>query len=1483
MSASRDSLQTTRSVEFDNPTTRSVEFDNQTTRSGESLEMGNDRYSRATTRYSGIEVNPLYDGGRRKSSLTRFIRQDTEDRSPGIHKRHRSIRNFISFPSYGIDEADGTFITKSDFLHRWRQEPQKIAEPYNTDTEENVLHFLAREGKLDVLRDLCLEHRTGKTIYQALTARDKFGQTPMISAVSAAENRHEILNFLLSLVLDRPDDVALQEATILTTNRHNDTLFTLLMKNHEVFLETRQLFFQIFIDYYGRYGAQSEGFYRIIYQILQQNSGVINSKSISDMIRELHQICPEFFREEHKLFSYKSITTRSNILMELAKSAKDDALRELLVNRQTYGHVTHGVLQERNMEGQTLLAIIEVNRVNLGESLPLVLKKEYGCHRRDILKTEQCLARQLESSMSSCHIINELNDLENSNSFSKKFKIWSTLFCTWLTPTIGLTFGDIFFDSLLTVEYYHQYNNESFVESSKEKCEECKLDFNSSNFNTSKETIHCFESCFSSEARLGYTLTFLLLPILFYFTEFLTLTERYEVTTLRSKLCASVKEMNHNRWRPLALVASVCKFVGLFAVIFFVVVFWQPITALFKFYRDGIYETSSGNKRVDARIKKRRSDLTASRGELIEVNVESAFEPIIQGYIIFPNIIDIAGKLSNMFVYEDGKVEISLQFTTVETAQLFSIGTSMVSLAWCYSEYHSVRKNMLLDITVSPCSRVTMFFYMLMQITARLLAFQLFALYWGPGNLYPLVVFVLIHMFISAIVHTLFSEDLFYLKEGKYLKYLHNTMMNAFATIYFHNYLRMDEMPRSGQLSYYADSVEGSSSGREPNSCRDAQTPGLHVSTFIRQAAFDILYFSEFVVLLGFGFSSQIVQEGFLGRYTSTFVWLVTAMTILALMLKFFYYNVLHIWSNTIFTTTRIRSQPFRFMGRSEPPATIPTTANQVQSRFVEYVFISSNSWFLGSMKTFKTTILILPRRLIQMIQGQGKQLGGKILDPIDAAAAGGSVDALEKWKTTARNLLHWRKTIALLCFFPLILLGIVVPLVIIIVLVAALVLSMPLMLALLFYNLFGNCKNIIDTNVVDNDQYVDKDIEELPPEISSIENPIFSCDPTLTLRKIQDILDATEILDLSCKPEMSVEELENITVLLLSLNPRRYKMRELNLDDSRLTDEKLRTLAPLVVRFRTVKIGGKQDYGVKGLEELRLYMEQIKGPEALNLDSETDLVPLIKKDKIMLKRLEIRSTKSKIGVTDLTWVNEEVKDIEKEDEKSLVVNEIALMIPYLNSVILDGFLRESAVKPVSNMIGKYKENQLQPLWNRLNVVDHMEVLSLRDCDINDRIIMRCLIGFSNIRMLDLSGNHDITHVGWKCLSETLKMRRDKRRLSHLIFQNYKNVVDELTGEQLASMFSALQKLDLRANQLSDGAIAKFAQAFSDKEAEVLSLEKLDLTGCTLSQESVDKCLEINRRKASDIITFKAMEVRGDNTSQRRCGCFNCCFSCNCK
>ena len=108
----------------------------------------------------------------------------------------------------------------------------------------------------------------------------------------------------------------------------------------------------------------------------------------------------------------------------------------------------------------------------------------------------------------------------------------------------------------------------------------------------------------------------------------------------------------------------------------------------------------------------------------------------------------------------------------------------------------------------------------------------------------------------------------------------------------------------------------------------------------------------------------------------------------------------------------------------------------------------------------------------------------------------------------------------------------------------------------------------------------------------------------------------------------------------MLTINKR---MKELNLDDTRLTDNKLKTLAPLIVRFKTVKIGGKQDYTQAGLEELRLFMEHVNGLAADTGLEEEVITPIIKSEKVLLKRLEIVETKSKIAVTDFTWVNEEV------------------------------------------------------------------------------------------------------------------------------------------------------------------------------------------------------------------------------------------------
>ena len=47
-----------------------------------------------------------------------------------------------------------------------------------------------------------------------------------------------------------------------------------------------------------------------------------------------------------------------------------------------------------------------------------------------------------------------------------------------------------------------------------------------------------------------------------------------------------------------------------------------------------------------------------------------------------------------------------------------------------------------------------------------------------------------IHMAIASTLHIVFSEDLIFLRKGLYLKFFHNVMLNSFASIYFHNYLR---------------------------------------------------------------------------------------------------------------------------------------------------------------------------------------------------------------------------------------------------------------------------------------------------------------------------------------------------------------------------------------------------------------------------------------------------------------------------------------------------------------------------------------------------------------------------------------------------------------------------------------------------------------------------------------------------------------------
>ena len=210
----------------------------------------------------------------------------------------------------------------------------------------------------------------------------------------------------------------------------------------------------------------------------------------------------------------------------------------------------------------------------------------------------------------------------------------------------------------------------------------------------------------------------------------------------------------------LAYLRSLFRFFGWLFVTFLAIILWQPLTCVYKMWTDGKYFINyTGIKKVQLRQAKRRNDLVASRGELVEVNIEATFEPIVQGYIMFPNAVSVITRLYNTvdFNFSTWELDVNFHLTSIETVQLVSIISSILSLAWCFSEYISVKKNMYLDIFTSPFSRIIMVIYMILAIVARLLSFMIFSLYWSPGDFYPVIIFILVHMILSAAIHVLFS------------------------------------------------------------------------------------------------------------------------------------------------------------------------------------------------------------------------------------------------------------------------------------------------------------------------------------------------------------------------------------------------------------------------------------------------------------------------------------------------------------------------------------------------------------------------------------------------------------------------------------------------------------------------------------------------------------------------------------------------------
>ena len=290
-----------------------------------------------------------------------------------------------------------------------------------------------------------------------------------------------------------------------------------------------------------------------------------------------------------------------------------------------------------------------------------------------------------------------------------------------------------------------------------------------------------------SQSKFGYTLFFILVPWPFFIYEFFT-SRHYEALVAEgAKIVEEMAQCNGAR----SLLMCYLKLI-LHSITFFCCVTLWPFAVLFiKYYNDGKYYLAKGAKKVAREKKIETSEVLYSTARVMEVSLESSFQPTIQLYLLFPSLIENFGgtkiDIKLFTLCKDGNLPI------LQADQTISIITSILSLSWCFTSYHATLKRGALDKDLAALFyRLVLFLSVLFQIIGRLFVLVFFAYSFGPGHYYPVLIFIGAHILLMSALHFVFSDAKKYWQKGGFLNlsFFHYLIGNGLANIYIHNWIR---------------------------------------------------------------------------------------------------------------------------------------------------------------------------------------------------------------------------------------------------------------------------------------------------------------------------------------------------------------------------------------------------------------------------------------------------------------------------------------------------------------------------------------------------------------------------------------------------------------------------------------------------------------------------------------------------------------------
>jgi len=788
---------------------------------------------------------------------------------------------------------------------------------------KNVLHFTL-ENNFEKSSSEILKWDP-KLIRTLLTQTNINGKTPIMTAILKGEkSEKEILEYLKN-ALDIDTYVGVDKTgntvSLLSAHTLDEEEVTIAVLNSVMKASSEKVANFLYSNIRKKSNfskslstfVSDNHYHNILYELAEKDMGNIVSLILQDLNPEdSWQLLMRRDNKNNTPLMHAAVLAKANALTSMLTFflfKKDDKMINQMLHCIENGCKTLPYLIAHSTE--TLLA---------PQGIILQLETEFhmkgGNEQEGLMKVEDCLKLNQGASTETSSALKLLDKSKPPSTVSLWFSIIFKHGLFGLLIPLGLWIADISTDSILCENYYHNYTTLEYYSEQFENSTvnlNTLIDYQTEQFDKSTSSINIsleylseqFENSTLNINNIGYLQRQADNSTFAFYTPF---ENKPKTTTFINKTLESYPEKLSYRAKFLystsfviipfffqAIASILWANYGLIAInknnvdqdqpimsrirkcwiIFSVplLLFLWPAFQMLKSFKQQVKTLQSREHyRQEMNEKALQYEINKSYAHLMEVIIESSFQPLLQWYIVFPVVYDLL---------QDENKDPENGFLT-KTAfnnllQLSSWLISLFSLAWSFTSYNAAMKKGALSIDVNPIGRILIFFSNLCLIFVRMNFIIFFMYAWGPGQFYPGVIFIVVHVLMMGLLHIMFVS---YGKISStsncimFWKMAYSCLVNGLANIYCHNYVDTETEQTSRSFIQ-----------KRP-------------SSFIRQGIFDIIFLAENISMAIIA-SLHIRINPFDDFHTRSQLFAVLFLIhFLGISLKIIYYKFFHIWKD---------------------------------------------------------------------------------------------------------------------------------------------------------------------------------------------------------------------------------------------------------------------------------------------------------------------------------------------------------------------------------------------------------------------------------------------------------------------------------------------------------------------------------------------------------------------------------------------------------